>query len=39
MPGYLLLNNWSNGSPSFSGGPPTANAFMYVAQVTFTPVQ
>ena len=32
-PGYIMLNHWSNGDPSWSGGPPTSDAVMTVSYV------
>lgn len=35
-PGYLMINNWSNGGKGWSGGPPEAEALMHVARVKYT---
>lgn len=35
----MILNNWSNGDPGFTAGPPTADVVMSVKMVTlyYTP--
>ncbi|KAL8804316.1 MAG: hypothetical protein Q9200_005877 [Gallowayella weberi] len=32
-PGHLMLSQWSNGDPNWSGGPPTKDAVMTVSYV------
>ncbi|KAL8692234.1 MAG: hypothetical protein Q9224_004002, partial [Gallowayella concinna] len=32
-PGHLMLSQWSNGDPNWSGGPPTKDAIMTVSYV------
>ncbi|KAL8671801.1 MAG: hypothetical protein Q9168_003707 [Polycauliona sp. 1 TL-2023] len=32
-PGHLMLSQWSNGDPNWSGGPPTQDAVMTVSYV------
>jgi beta-glucanase (GH16 family) len=33
MPGHLILTQWSNGNPLWSGGPPASDALMMVSYV------
>lgn len=33
MPGHMILTHWSNGDPTWSGGPPAAEAVLAIAGV------
>lgn len=33
MPGHMILTQWSNGDPTWSGGPPTTKAVLAIAGV------
>ncbi|OZJ04407.1 hypothetical protein BZG36_02399 [Bifiguratus adelaidae] len=35
VPGNIILNHWTDGNPSFSGGPPLHSAVMEVTNMTF----
>ncbi|ODN74718.1 hypothetical protein L202_07047 [Cryptococcus amylolentus CBS 6039] len=34
-PSYVIINNWSNGNPNFTAGPPTADVDLRIKSVAF----
>ncbi|KAG0171936.1 hypothetical protein DFQ29_008634 [Apophysomyces sp. BC1021] len=34
FPGRVMINHWTDGNPSFSGGPPTEDAILEIANMT-----
>jgi beta-glucanase (GH16 family) len=38
FPAYILLNQWTNGDATWSGGPPVNDSFMTVHQFQYAPL-